>query len=107
MALTGEYLGMNLRVDDIDTENLEYFKHCGEHNFSLQQCTECHLLRYPPTTGCPWCANPESTWVPVEGKGTIHSYGEVHHAIQPAFRDHLPYMLLLVQLDTQAGQPTE
>ena len=53
MALQGEYLGMRLAVDDIDTENLGYFERCGAHNFSLQECTECHLLRYPPTTTCP------------------------------------------------------
>jgi uncharacterized OB-fold protein len=36
----------------------------------------------------------------------VHSYTEVHHAIQPAFRDHLPYLILVVDLDTQKGQPT-
>jgi len=42
----------------------------------------------------------------VEGRGTVHSYGEVHHAIQPAFRDALPYLILMVDLDTQLGQPS-
>jgi hypothetical protein len=32
---------------------------------------------------------------------------EVHHAIQPAFRAHVPYMILLVDLDTQSGKPSE
>jgi uncharacterized OB-fold protein len=32
---------------------------------------------------------------------------EVHHAIQPAFRQFVPYMILLVDLDTQKGQPSE
>jgi len=36
----------------------------------------------------------------------VHSYSEVHHAIQPAFREHTPYMVLLVDLDTQKGEPT-
>ena len=36
----------------------------------------------------------------------MHSYSEVHHAIQPAFRGHTPYLILLVDLDTQKGQPT-
>jgi hypothetical protein len=30
----------------------------------------------------------------------------VHHAIQPAFRGHTPYLILLVDLDTQKGEPT-
>jgi uncharacterized OB-fold protein len=48
----------------------------------------------------------ESSWKKVEGKGTVHSYTEVHHAIQPAFRGKTPYMVLLVDLDTQKGEPT-
>jgi len=44
--------------------------------------------------------------VPVEGRGTVHSYTEVHHAIQPAFKQFTPYLVLLVELDTQSGKPT-
>ncbi len=43
----------------------------------------------------------------MEGKGAVHSYEEVHHAIQSAFKQQTPYMVLLVDLDTQKGQPTE
>jgi uncharacterized OB-fold protein len=107
MAVQAQYLGMPLGIDDLDGENLAYFKHCSEHAFHLQQCSACNLLRYPPTTACPWCASPDSRWVPVEGKGAVHSYTEVHHAIQPAFRQHTPYLILLVDLDTQKGKPTE
>ena len=107
MAVEGEYMGMPLRIEDVDGENLGYFGYCAEHDFRLQECAACSLVRYPPTTACPWCAQAESSWVPVEGKGTVHSYSEIHHAIQPAFREHLPYLVLLVDLDTQKGEPTE
>ena len=107
MAVQGTYLGMPLDVNDLDVENLAYFKHCAQHDFHLQKCSACGLLRYPPTTGCPWCASPMSEWVPVEGKGAVHSYTEVHHAIQPAFKAHSPYLILLVDLDTQKGKPSE
>ncbi|HET6239064.1 MAG TPA: OB-fold domain-containing protein [Acetobacteraceae bacterium] len=107
MAIRADYLGMPLSIDDLDHENLAYFSHCADHAFHLQRCDDCKLLRYPPTTGCPWCASPKATWTPVEGKGEVHSYEEVHHAIQPAFRDFTPYMVLLVDLDTQRGKPSE
>jgi uncharacterized OB-fold protein len=106
MPIQANYLGMPLSIDDLDIENVEYFRHCAAHDFHLQACTSCGLLRYPPTTACPWCAALESRWTPVEGKGAVHSYTEVHHAIQPAFRDHVPYLVLLVDLDSQKGQPT-
>ena len=106
MTITAKYLGMPLDISALDTENLDYFRHCAAHAFHLQACTSCGLLRYPPTTACPWCARPGARWVPVDGRGSVHSYTEVHHAIQPAFRDHTPYLILLVDLDTQKGKPT-
>ncbi|MBV9249828.1 MAG: OB-fold domain-containing protein [Acetobacteraceae bacterium] len=106
MSVRGEYLGMALSVDDLDGENLEYFRHCADHRFQLQQCDDCKLLRYPPTTACPWCASPKATWTPVEGKGEVYSYEEVHHGIQPQFKSRTPYLVLLVELDTQKGKPT-
>jgi len=30
----------------------------------------------------------------------------VHHAIQPAFKTKVPYLVLLVELDTQKGKPS-
>ena len=106
MPIQAQYLGMALSLDDLDVENLAYFKHCAAHDFHLQACEACNLLRYPPTTACPWCMSAKSRWVAVEGKGAVHSYTEVHHAIQPAFKAHTPYLVLLVDLDTQKGKPT-
>ena len=105
MALEGEYLNMSVYVDDLDQENQAFFAYCGQHELRLQQCQACNMKRFPPTTACPFCAAAESTWEPVSGKGTVYSYGEVHHAIQPAFREHVPYMLLLVELDEQRDEP--
>ena len=107
MGIQATYLGMPLQLDDLDVENLAFFKHCAAHNFHLQKCAKCGLLRYPPTTACPWTRDREYEWVSVPGKGAVHSYAEVHHAIQPAFRAHVPYMILLVDLDTQKGKPSE
>jgi len=104
--ITAEYLGMPLEINDLDKENLDYFSHCSKHDFRLQRCCSCHLFRYPPTTACPWCSGAESEWAAVEGRGTVHSYTEVHHAIQPAFKQHLPYLVLVVELDTQSGKPS-
>src|SRR6266446_4831043 len=104
--ISAQYLGMPLEINDLDHENLNYFAYCAKHDFRLQRCASCKLLRYPPTTACPWCSELDSEWVSVEGRGTVHSYTEVHHAIQPAFKQYTPYLVLLVELDTQSGKPT-
>jgi len=106
MAVVGEHLGMTLTVEDLDAENLAYFRYCARHQLHLQQGLRCNLLRWPPTTACPWTGDLEYRWVPVEGKGTVHAYTEVRQAIQPAFRPYVPYLVLLVELDVQKGRPT-
>jgi uncharacterized protein len=105
MVLHGDYLGMRVRIDDLDKENLGFFGYCGQHELRVQKCQGCQLLRCPPTTACPFCSQPDADWVRVSGKGTVYSYGEVHHAIQGAFRPHTPYLLLLVELDEQKDLP--
>lgn len=107
MPVQGEYMGMMLTVEDVDAENRDFFAYCAAGEFRLQRGIQHGLLRYPPTTACPWTGERESEWVPVEGRGTVYSYGEVHHAIQPAFKDRVPYLILLVELDTQRGAPGE
>lgn len=106
MSIQGEYMGMMLTIEDLDSENREFFRYCALGEFRLQRGRRSGLYRYPPTTACPWTGEREADWVAVEGKGTVHSYGEVHHAIQPAFKDKVPYLILLVDLDTQKAQPS-
>lgn len=107
MAVQGEYMGMMLTVEDVDAENRAFFAYCAQGEFRLQRGRQGGLLRYPPTTACPWTGERESDWVAVDARGTVHSYGEVHHAIQPAFKSKVPYLIVLVELDTQRGAPGE
>lgn len=100
-----DYLGMPLSLDELDGENLTFFNYCAQHDFHLQKGPS-GLMRYPPTTACPWTGERDHVWQRVEGRGAVYSYTEVHQAIQPAFRAFVPYMVLLVELDTQKGQPT-
>jgi len=107
MTVEGTHLGMPLSIDELDAENLAFFRYCAEGEFRLQRGRESGLLRYPPSTACPWTRDRTHDWVPVDGRGTVHTYTEVHHAIQPAFRTFTPYLVLVVDLDTQKGEPTE
>lgn len=105
--LQATYLGMPLELNARETHQTAYFAYCAQGEFRLQKCKACGLLRYPPGTACPWCAHGEWTWTPVEGRGAVHSYMEVHHSIQPAFKPFVPYLVLLVDLDAQNGVPSE
>ena len=104
---TIEYRGMSLVIPENDSEWREHFKLARQHKLMLRACKACGLLRYPPSHGCPWCASLDWEWKEVSGRGTIHSYEIVVHAIQPGFKDWTPYPVVLVELDEQRGKPTE
>src|SRR5262245_5371553 len=97
---------MTLVVPDNESEWREYFALPRQPRLTLRACTACGLMRYPPGPGCPWCASREWSWREVSGRGTIYSYEVVAHAIQPGFRELTPYVVVLVELDEQRGEPT-
>ena len=102
-----EYLGMQLEPAPNDSEFKEYFAELRRRGqLVLRRCRDCGLMRYPPGAACPWCTSLEWSWQPVSGKGRIYSYEIVTQAIQPAFRDWIPYPVVLVELDEQRGIPT-
>ena len=101
-----QYRGMMLLVPDNDSEWKEYFEHARAHRLVMRKCTACGLMRYPPTHACPWCMELTWTWQEVSGRGNIYSYEIVVHAIQPGFKELVPYPVVLVELDEQRGQPT-
>ena len=107
MALQGEHLGMQVRLGDEDPEVRDYFGWCGRHELRLQRWHSNELMSYPPSTASPWDGSEGFDWVPVSGRGEVVSYSEVHHPIMAAFAEHLPYLILRVELDEQRGQPTE
>jgi hypothetical protein len=97
---------MSLVVPDNDSEWNEYFALARQHKLMVRACSACGLMRYPPTHACPWCMDLGWTWKEVSGRGTIHSYEMVMHAIQPGFKEITPYAVVLVELDEQRGAPT-
>jgi len=104
--ISAQYYGMKIRIAEGDSVNREFFGFCANGEFRLQRCCACNLLRYPPTTACPWCADSSSSWEKVDSTGTIYSYTEVQHAIQPELARHTPYAVLIVELDAQKDLPT-
>jgi uncharacterized OB-fold protein len=107
MSATGNYLGMPLSIPDLDGDNARYFRFCAQGELRLQRCKACDLMRYPVGPACPWCSGNAFEWTAVSGRGTVYSYTEVRHPVLGAFRERVPYLTLLVELDEQRAQPTE
>lgn len=71
----------------------------AEHQLSVQQCDDCGVLRHYPRPLCPQCGGGASSWTPISGRGTIHTFTVAYHAFHPAWRGKTPYAVATIDLD--------
>ena len=65
----------------------------------LPWCTECEQAFWYPRAACPRCLSPSIEWRPASGKGTVYAFSVQHNAALPEFKDLVPYVVALVDLD--------
>lgn len=82
----------------IDSDATEFWERVRDKNLSLQKCSGCGEVRYPPRPYCPECLSDAFDWVPVSGKATVHSFVVYEHAFKPELKEALPYVAVLVEL---------
>jgi uncharacterized OB-fold protein len=83
----------------IDADNAPYWEGARKNELRLQRCSDCGTLRFYPRHHCPDCWSSSTEWVVASGRGRVHSWAGVHRAPFQAFRDDVPYVVALVDLD--------
>jgi hypothetical protein len=82
-----------------DQDSAEYWAAARRHELVLQQCSACGRFRFYPRAVCPHCLSEKFEWRPSSGRGRIYSFTVIHRPPSPAFRDRVPYVLALVELE--------
>ncbi|AEG48285.1 protein of unknown function DUF35 [Sphingobium chlorophenolicum L-1] len=72
------------------------------HELHMRKCDACAALAYPPEIACRACGGSEAHFVPVSGRATLQSWTVLHEPPSPGFRDRLPVILAVVELEEQA-----
>ena len=80
----------------IDDTNRAWFT-AGE--LTLQACALCDHVQHPPEEVCRACGATSFVGRVVAPTGVVHSYTVVHHAVNAALADSVPYAVALVALD--------
>ena len=63
-----------------------------------QECPKCGHRQFYPRAMCTACAaNPE--WKEASGRGTVHTYTVIRQNWAAPFKDELPYIVAMVELD--------
>jgi uncharacterized OB-fold protein len=83
----------------INEETRPYWDYCKQHELRMQKCLACGYIRFPLSPICPKCHSMQAEWTELSGRGTIYSFTVYRVAFHPAFKDDIPYVLAIVQLD--------
>lgn len=89
-----EYRGLQIQIDDLERP---YFTAAAEGTLLVQECTQCAIVRYPPSARCLACASPQWKWRPSAGRGRVSACLIIEHGVRPEFE--APYAIGLVELD--------
>ena len=74
-----------------------------EHEIRIQRCGDCRGFQWGPELICNHCHSFDVGFEAVAPTGRIYSWERVWHPSHPALADHVPYLLLVVELDDAPG----
>jgi uncharacterized OB-fold protein len=82
-----------------DTETAPYWEGAREGRLLIKSCRSCGRAFFYPRTYCPRCGSSDTEWTEASGRGTVYTYTVVYQNDLPPFRDRLPYVVAIVELE--------
>jgi uncharacterized OB-fold protein len=76
-----------------------YWQGARQGELRLQRCRACGQWVFYPRALCPYCLSGELEWARASGRGHVYTYTIVRRAAHPAFREEVPYVLAIVELE--------
>ncbi len=85
-------------LPDADPVSAPFWKAAAEGRLLFQQCPACGHRQFYPRALCTACgADPE--WAEASGRGEVHTFTIVRQYGGAPFRDELPYVVAVVELE--------
>ena len=88
-------------IPEFDAE--AYWQACNEQRLVMQCCDDCARFRWHPAPFCVDCGSGQYSWQRLSGRGKIHTWTVVTHPVHPAAVAKVPYVVIVVELEEQAG----
>ena len=76
-----------------------YWDALDQGHLVFQRCSACAHAWLPARQECPKCLGPDVGWEKAGGGGKVVSWVVYHSAYHDAFKDRLPYVVAIVELD--------
>ena len=88
-----------IKAPQIDASTQEFWDAARRGVLRIKHCNACGANHYYPRPFCPKCWSTDVNWFDAAGTGTLYTYSVVHSNDLPAFRDRVPYVVAIVDLD--------
>jgi hypothetical protein len=82
-----------------DADSEVYWRGIQEGKLLLQHCLDCGHVQLYQQAICRACGSEHLEHRAASGRAKVHSFSVVHRAPGPAFKQDVPYAVLLVELE--------
>jgi hypothetical protein len=82
-----------------DLETARYWEATREGKLLIKTCRTCKRAFFYPRSHCPRCWSTDTDWVESSGRGTVYTFTVVFQNDLPPFRERLPYVVAIIELD--------
>lgn len=94
------YLGDDWILPTLSRHNEAYFT---AGTVQIQFCDDCDHAQHPPDDVCYACQGTSLSYRAMPGTGRVESKALVRHAVHPALKEKLPYVIAIVSVDGARG----
>lgn len=85
-------------LPETDPVSRPFWEAAAEGRLLFQECPVCGHRQFYPRALCTACGA-DPVWAEASGRGTVHTYTIVRQYGGPPFRDELPYVVAVVELE--------
>jgi uncharacterized OB-fold protein len=86
-------------IPTIDAASAPYWEAAKQGRLLIAECGSCGRVHHYPRPFCPHCWSEDVHPIPASGSGTLYTYSTVYVNDLAPFRERLPYVAALVELD--------
>jgi hypothetical protein len=83
----------------IPEESEPFFEAAKDGKLLVQRCSSCGEHQFYPRKICIHCGSSALDWVEASGRGTVHTYTVIHQQGMPGWRDEVPYVAAIIDLE--------
>lgn len=91
--------GPRFDLPTIEDESRPFWDAAHTGKLMLMACNACSKVYHYPRPVCPNCWSEDVAWREASGRATLYTFSTVHVNDLPPFKEQLPYVVAMVDLE--------